>query len=129
MRGHPNVVGMLGFCDTTIATEYHDKFLNTLMLSGPDWTTGLSILRIISMALDAARGLQALHEAAGGPIVHFDMKPQQLLLTEDGRVKVNDLNSAHFLSSNASGHPCPFTSGRASQPAAWVAPEKIAQQV
>lgn len=81
------------------------------------------------MALDAARGLQALHEATGGPIVHFDMKPQQLLMTEDGRVKVNDLNSARFLSTTDSGDSCPFTSGHPSKPVSWVAPEKLAGQV
>ena len=62
----------------------------------------------VSLALDAARGLQALHEAPGGPIVHYDIKPQQMMLDENGRVKINDLNTCQFVDADVNGNSCPF---------------------
>ena len=62
------------------------------------------------MALDAARGLQALHEAPGGAIVHFDMKPQQLMLDRNGRIKINDLNMCRFVDADVDGNSCAFES-------------------
>ncbi|CAM9663410.1 unnamed protein product, partial [Hapterophycus canaliculatus] len=41
------------------------------------------------MALDAARGLQALHEAQGGAVVHSDIRPEHLMLDAQGRIKIN----------------------------------------
>ncbi|CAM9894012.1 unnamed protein product [Laminaria digitata] len=78
------------------------------------------------MALDAAMGLQALHEASVAPIVHFDMKPRQLLLAEDGRVMVNDFNAAHFMGARGSGVSCPFTRHGKGRVVAWRSPENIA---
>lgn len=62
------------------------------------------------MALDAARGLQALHEAPGGPIVHFDIKPHQMMLDANGRLKINDLNLVRFPRADKDGNSCPFKS-------------------
>lgn len=67
-----------------------------------------SILQV-SLALDAARGLQALHEAPGGPIVHYDIKPQQMMLDANGRIKINDLNTCQFADADMDGNSCPFT--------------------
>lgn len=62
------------------------------------------------MALDAARGLQALHEAPGGAIVHFDVKPEQMMLDGNGRIKINDLNMIYFADADVDGNTCPFDS-------------------
>lgn len=62
----------------------------------------------VSLALDAARGLQALHEAPGGPIVHYDIKPQQMMLDQNGRIKINDLNTCQFADADVNGNSCPF---------------------
>lgn len=81
------------------------------------------------MALDAAMGLQALHEASIAPIVHFDLKPQQLLLAEDGRLMLNDFNMARFMGTHGSGAACPFNITGRWTVGAWQAPEKIAGKV
>ncbi len=60
------------------------------------------------MALDMARGLQALHEAPGGPIVHLDIKPQQMMVDDEGRVKINNLNLVRFPSADKDQNSCPF---------------------
>lgn len=63
------------------------------------------------MALDLARGLQALHEAPGGPIVHFDIKPQQMMMDADGKLRINDLNLVRFPDADKDGNSCPFKCG------------------
>lgn len=70
----------------------------------------------VSMALDATRGLQALHEAAGGPIVHFDIKPQQLMLDENGTVKLTDFNLCKYLDTDADGNTCPLKMSKSHRP-------------
>ncbi|CAM9767033.1 unnamed protein product, partial [Laminaria digitata] len=57
------------------------------------------------MALDAARGLRAIHEIPGGPVVHADLQPRQLLLNEKGVVKLNDLNRCRFMGKDQAGLP------------------------
>lgn len=54
LAGQSNIVGMLGFCHTTIVTEYHDSFLQVMFREGRQ----LPIANVLSMALDAARGVQ-----------------------------------------------------------------------
>lgn len=55
MRGHPNIVGMLGICGTTVVTEYYSTNFHESLFRDK---RPLPIRQIVSMALDAARGLQ-----------------------------------------------------------------------
>lgn len=54
----------------------------------------LSVIAACRAILDAARGLAHAHKQR---VVHRDVKPQNLLLTADSRVKVGDLGLAKFL--------------------------------
>eukprot|EP00903_Cladosiphon_okamuranus_P005887 g5822.t1 len=94
VRGHPNIVELLGICGASSVSEYYDTHLDDLVLSLG--AKPLEIHSVVSLALDAARGLQALHEAPGGPIVHYDIKPEQMMLDKHGRIKINDLNTCQF---------------------------------
>ena len=40
--------------------------------------------------------------------MHYDIKPQQMMLDENGRVKINDLNTCQFADADADGNSCPF---------------------
>ena len=74
------------------------------------------------------RWFQALHEIAGA--LHIDLKPMQLLVDEEGRVKLNDFNSVHVLSRNpADGRFCPAQSSKRKRREPWPSPENFAGKV
>eukprot|EP00903_Cladosiphon_okamuranus_P005886 g5821.t1 len=123
VRGHPNIVDLLGICGASSVSEYYDVHLDDIILT--KGAKPLPITKVVSMALDLARGLQALHEAPGGPIVHFDIKPQQMMMDAEEKLRINDLNLVRFPDADKDGNSCPFKSG-ASGVDSWRAPENIA---
>jgi hypothetical protein len=42
----------------------------------------------LQLFLDVARGLQAMHNIKGGPIVHADLQAKQFLINTNGVVKI-----------------------------------------
>ncbi|CAN0119777.1 unnamed protein product, partial [Hapterophycus canaliculatus] len=85
---------MLGFCGSTVVTEAYSKNLQHIVRHAKE---PLPMGDVVSMSLEAAFGLQALHEAADAPIVHFDVKIDQLLLHDDGHMSLGDFNLAYFM--------------------------------
>ncbi|CAM9653793.1 unnamed protein product, partial [Ectocarpus fasciculatus] len=127
VRGNPYIVQTLGICNTMVVTE---AFTLTLSSAMRQRTTALPIGEAVTMSLDAVRGLQALHEVVGGPIVHFNLKPPQILVTGIGHVKLNDFNVAWFMSRGPDGKPCPFNMGyeHRGQNSPWRSPEYHARK-
>ncbi|CAM9914082.1 unnamed protein product [Scytosiphon promiscuus] len=124
VRGKPNVVDMLGFCNTTVVTEAYDMDVQRVAQHAKE---PLPIEQVVSMSLDAAVGLQSLHEAADAPIVHSDVKIDQLLIREDGSVSLSDYNLAYFMGTYPDGNPCPFNNkGSSRVHSAIKSPEYIA---
>lgn len=117
VRGHPNVLGILGLCESDSVSEYCDRSLDKLVLGTP---VRLPILRVVGLALDAARGLQALHDHPGGAIVHYDIKPHQLMLDDKGVLKINDLNMCWFADADVNGTSCTWNDAHASAPGAYT---------
>lgn len=87
---HPNVVAV-----HDAGTTGGDVFITLEWVPGEtlaDWQKGPRAWReIVRRYLDAGRGLAAAH-AAG--LVHRDFKPANVLLGEDGRVRVTDFGLA-----------------------------------
>ncbi|HAD19597.1 MAG TPA: serine/threonine protein kinase, partial [Lachnospiraceae bacterium] len=57
----------------------------------------LSYKETLSIAIQVSRGIQAAHEKG---IIHRDIKPQNIIISTDGKVKVTDFGIARAASTN-----------------------------
>ncbi|KAK2982987.1 hypothetical protein RJ640_001620 [Escallonia rubra] len=78
-----------------------------------DWETRLRI------ALEAAKGLEYLHEHVSPPVIHRDFKSSNILLDKSFHAKVSDFGLAKLGSDKAGGH----VSTRVLGTQGYVAPE------
>ncbi|KAL1222286.1 LEAF RUST 10 DISEASE-RESISTANCE LOCUS RECEPTOR-LIKE PROTEIN KINASE-like 2.1 [Cardamine amara subsp. amara] len=94
---HVNIVSLLGFCyegsKRAIVYEFLengslDQFLSTKN------SLNLDVITLYRIALGVARGLEYLHHGCRTRIVHFDIKPQNVLLDESLCPKVSDFGLA-----------------------------------
>jgi Protein kinase domain len=115
LTSSPYVADIYSFCGNSVLTEFMDLTLDDVIFSNDiDVVIDLKPVPVTSTmklqwALDVARGVQALHEISGGPIVHTDIQAKQFLLSSSGRVKINDFNRCRFMAqSNVTGRPCSF---------------------
>lgn len=93
---HPNIVSVLDVDETE---EYH--ILVTEVVHGPNLkehilnNSPLDIDEVISIAMMTLRGIEHAHDRG---IIHRDIKPQNILLDTNGRVKITDFGIAKALS-------------------------------
>ncbi|KAL1213114.1 LEAF RUST 10 DISEASE-RESISTANCE LOCUS RECEPTOR-LIKE PROTEIN KINASE-like 2.5 [Cardamine amara subsp. amara] len=94
---HVNIVTLLGFCSEgsqrAIIYEFLengslDKFLSSKISANLDWTA------LYRIALGVSRALEYLHHGCRTRIVHFDIKPQNVLLDDNICPKVSDFGLA-----------------------------------
>ncbi|KAH9675703.1 PR5-like receptor kinase [Citrus sinensis] len=94
---HVNIVTFLGFCyeNKKNALIYElmpngslDKFIHNDRNIKLEWKT------MYQIAIGIARGLEYLHRGCQVRIVHFDIKPQNILLDEDFCPKISDFGLA-----------------------------------
>lgn len=78
-----------------------------------DWETRLRI------ALEAAKGLEYLHEHVSPPVIHRDFKSSNILLDKNFHAKVSDFGLAKLGSEKAGG----YVSTRVLGTQGYVAPE------
>ena len=117
---HRNLVRLLGFCTEDskrlLVYEYMSNgSLAELLFRAilrPDWTERLRI------ALDVARGILYLHEECEAPIIHCDIKPQNILMDDCWNAKISDFGLAKFLMPDQTRT---FTGARGTR--GYVAPE------
>ncbi|KAM3197955.1 hypothetical protein ACQJBY_073200 [Aegilops geniculata] len=95
---HVNVVSLFGFClegsKRALIYEYMpngslDKYIYS---ENPKEILGWE--RPYAIALGIARGLEYLHHSCNTRIVHFDIKPQNILLDKDFNPKIADFGLA-----------------------------------
>ncbi|KAH0783176.1 hypothetical protein KY290_002774 [Solanum tuberosum] len=97
---HKNVVGLAGFCfyraEQMLVYEYIPNGTLKDRLSGK---TGIRLdwMRRLNIAIGAARGLQYLHDLVSPPIIHRDIKSNNILLDGNLNAKVADFGLSRFL--------------------------------
>lgn len=114
---HPNVVAVYDF-----GTEGETFFIALQYIAGSDlkrYVTEHGRLPLgdaVEIATEILKGLGAIHRAG---IVHRDVKPQNVLLGDDGLVRITDFGVAHqSLATRVTSH------GAALGTAAYMAPEQ-----
>jgi serine/threonine protein kinase len=121
---HVNLVRLLGYCfeSFTSALVYEYMFngsLDRFIFSRKDKEQLLRWEQLYSIALGAARGIAYLHQDCDKRIIHFDIKPHNILLDADFIPKVSDFGLAK-LCGKGDDH-ISMTAGRGTP--GYVAPE------
>ncbi|ESQ55584.1 hypothetical protein EUTSA_v10024664mg [Eutrema salsugineum] len=102
---HVNIVSLFGFCyegsKRAIIYEFMpngslDKFISENMSARMDWKT------LYNIAVGVARGLEYLHNSCVSKIVHFDIKPQNILMDGNLCPKISDFGLAKLCKNNES---------------------------
>ncbi|KAL0335340.1 UNVERIFIED_CONTAM: putative leucine-rich repeat receptor-like protein kinase [Sesamum radiatum] len=114
---HKNVVSLVGFCfehgEQMLVYEYiaNGTLKDSLSeMSQVQYTfSGRSGIRLdwmrrLRIALGAARGVQYLHDLADPPIIHRDIKSNNILLDERLNAKVADFGLSKPLGDSERGH-------------------------
>lgn len=72
------------------------------------------------IALEAAKGLEYLHEHVSPPVIHRDFKSSNILLDKNFHAKVSDFGLAKLLGSDKAGD---YVSTRVLGTQGYIAPE------
>ncbi|XP_071733630.1 leucine-rich repeat receptor protein kinase HPCA1-like [Rutidosis leptorrhynchoides] len=90
---HKNVVGLIGFCfDQGEQMLVYEYIVNGTLKDSLSGRSGIRMdwKRRLKVALGAAKGLQYLHDLADPPIIHRDVKTNNILLDQRLVAKVAD---------------------------------------
>ncbi|KAI3730480.1 hypothetical protein L1987_61650 [Smallanthus sonchifolius] len=120
---HRNLTRLLGYCcegsERLLVFEYMTQGSLADVLFGlkeskpkPCW------MERIRMAVDIAHGILYLHEECENPIIHCDIKPQNILMDEHGGAKISDFGMAKLL-----GHDQTRTTTLLRGTRGYIAPE------
>ncbi|XP_050221737.1 rust resistance kinase Lr10-like isoform X1 [Mercurialis annua] len=101
---HVNIVRLIGFCaDGSKRALVYDFMPNGSLekhtLSQENHTS-LSWHRMFEISLGVARGIEYLHRGCDMQILHFDIKPHNILLDENFTPKVSDFGLAKLYPTN-----------------------------
>jgi len=83
---HPNILALFD-----VGESDGLRYIVTELVDGEPVKGPLPLRRLLDVAAQIAAGLAAAHEAG---VVHRDIKPDNLLITRDGRVKILDFGLA-----------------------------------
>ncbi|KAL3728896.1 hypothetical protein ACJRO7_033476 [Eucalyptus globulus] len=96
---HKNLVRLLGYCAEGTKRLLVYEFMSNGSLADllfrsqrrPDWNERVRI------ALEIAKGILYLHEECDAPIIHCDIKPQNILMDDFWTAKISDFGLAKLL--------------------------------
>ncbi|XP_021734708.1 LEAF RUST 10 DISEASE-RESISTANCE LOCUS RECEPTOR-LIKE PROTEIN KINASE-like 2.1 isoform X2 [Chenopodium quinoa] len=122
---HVNVVTLLGFCfegnKRALVFEFLPNGSLEKFIYGKEIRQSLQCETIFNIAIGIARGLDYLHRGCNMRILHFDIKPHNILLDEEYCPKISDFGVARL---------CPLKSSLISMSEArgtigYIAPEVV----
>ncbi|KAI3682617.1 hypothetical protein L1987_82713 [Smallanthus sonchifolius] len=96
---HPNLVSLIGYCadgdQRILVYEYMSAgSLEDHLFDLPRGKAPLPWFTRMKAALDAAKGLEYLHDKANPPVIYRDLKSSNILLDQDFNVKLSDFGLA-----------------------------------
>ncbi|KAI8551197.1 hypothetical protein RHMOL_Rhmol06G0166500 [Rhododendron molle] len=98
MIHHANVVRLIGFCATRSKRALVYKFMRNGSLEkylfSQEGIISLSCKQMYDISLGVARGIEYLHRGCDMQILHFDIKPHNILLDENFNPKLSDFGLA-----------------------------------
>lgn len=103
---HYNIAPLFGFCSQKAHRLLVYEFMDNGSLD--QWLFSEGKERLLSwatrfqVALGTARGLAYLHEGCPRPIIHFDVKPQNILLDKDCVAKLSDFGLSKLVARESS---------------------------
>ncbi|XP_020870002.1 probable leucine-rich repeat receptor-like protein kinase At5g49770 isoform X2 [Arabidopsis lyrata subsp. lyrata] len=104
---HKNVVKLLGFCfDQKEQMLVYEYIPNGSLRDGLSGKNGIKLdwTRRLKIALGSGKGLAYLHELADPPIIHRDVKSNNILLDEDLTAKVADFGLSKLVGDPEKAH-------------------------
>ncbi|KAL5653919.1 hypothetical protein ACJX0J_033238, partial [Zea mays] len=95
---HVNIVSLLGFCvhghKRAIVYEYMANGSLEKYIQSEETRMAIGWEKLREIAAGIARGLEYLHRGCSTQIIHFDIKPNNILLDEDFSPKIADFGLA-----------------------------------
>lgn len=103
---HVNVVQLVGFCvEGSKRALVYEFMLNGSLdkyISPQEGTVSLTYKQMFDISLGVAHGIDYLHRGCDMQILHFDIKPHNILLDENFNPKISDFGLAKLYSSDDS---------------------------
>ncbi|EYU21067.1 hypothetical protein MIMGU_mgv1a023848mg [Erythranthe guttata] len=125
---HVNVVRLLGFCADGFRRALVYEFLPNGSLEKSIFQAGSNRItldweKLKDIALGIAKGIEYLHEGCDQQILHFDIKPQNVLLDHNLNPKICDFGLAKLCSKEQSA--VTMTAARGTM--GYIAPEVLSR--
>ena len=100
-----------------IVTDISIKDIKTLAEVIKDTSEEIPLEQIKDWSLQICDGLEVLHNFEGEPIIYYDLSPENIMITEEGTVKLYDYGCTRMLADG-------FYNNRYMGTAGYSAPEQ-----
>ncbi|XVF12648.1 hypothetical protein REPUB_Repub08aG0137100 [Reevesia pubescens] len=126
---HVNVTRLVGFCadgyERALVYEYlpNESLEKFIFAAKGENNRSLSWEKLLDIALGVAKGIEYLHQGCEQRILHFDIKPHNILLDHNFNPKISDFGLAKLCSKEQSA--ISMTTARGTM--GYIAPEVLSR--